>query len=79
VESVEEKMVALVEQCATLKNEIVSLDQEFQKSPLRISPIQSPIQTTPPVEVTSCNGGRKIAKAFSTGMVAKQKVTKLQK
>ncbi|XP_065882729.1 dentin sialophosphoprotein-like isoform X2 [Dysidea avara] len=79
VESVEEKMVALVEHCATLKNEIVSLDQEFQKSPLRVSPIQSPLQTSPPVEVASCNGSRKLMKAFSTGMVAKQKVTKLQK
>jgi len=79
VESVEEKMVALVDHCATLKNEIVSLDQEFQKSPLRISPTPSPLQTSPPVEMTSCNGSHKLTKAFSTGMVAKQKVTKLQK
>ena len=81
VESVEEKMVALVEQCAILKERIVALDTEFQNSPIRISPLQSPSETVPPppVEGSINNKGKKLTKAFSTGMVTKHKVKKLQK
>lgn len=80
VESVEEKMVALVEQCAILKERIVALDTEFQNSPIRFSPLMSPSETnhSPPTE-SSSNGSKKLTKAFSTGMVTKQKVKKLQK
>ena len=77
VESVEEKMVALVEQCAILKEHIEALDTEFQNSPVRISPLQSPSETVPPEGVN--HKGKKLTKAFSTGMVTKHKVKKLQK
>lgn len=82
VESVEEKMVALVEQCAILKEHIEALDTEFQNSPIRISPLQSPAETVlspPPQEGTINSKGKKLTKAFSTGMVTKHKVKKLQK
>lgn len=81
VESVEEKMMALVEQCAVLKEHIVALDTEFQNSPIRTSPLQSPAETVlpPPVEGSIISKGKKLTKAFSTGMVTKHKVKKLQK
>ena len=84
VESVEEKMVALVEQCAILKEHIEALDTEFQNSPVRFSPPQSPaetIVTSPPAQEGTINNskGKKLTKAFSTGMVTKHKVKKLQK
>ena len=80
VESVEEKMVALVEQCAILKEHIVALDTEFQNSPIRISPIQSPSETVLPLPAEGIkNKEKKLTKGFSTGMVTKHKVKKLQK
>ena len=81
VESVEEKMVALVEQCAILKEHITELDTEFQNSPIRISPLQSPSESvlSPPATEGINNKGKKLTKAFSTGMVTKHKVKKLQK
>lgn len=82
VESVEEKMVALVEQCAILKEHIIALDTEFQNSPIRISPLQSPSETVaspPAAEAINHHKGKKLTKAFSTGMVTKHKVKKLQK
>lgn len=81
VESVEEKMVALVGQCAVLQEHIQTLDTEFQNSPIRISPLQSPSSESvlsPPAEIPN-NKGKKLTKAFSTGMVTKHKVKKLQK
>lgn len=81
VESVEEKMVALVEQCAILKENITALDAEFQKSPVNFSPLQSPAEAavmSPPTEGISFRD-RKLTKAASTGMVTKHKVKKLQK
>jgi len=80
VESVEEKMVALVDQCAILKENIIALNAEFQKSPAHFSPLQSPSEAvvSPPAECTNIKG-KKLTKAFSTGMVTKHKVKKLQK
>ena len=81
VESVEAKMIALVEQCAILKERIVALDMEFQNSPVRVSPVQSPLEMvaeSPPAKGIN-NKGKKLTKAFSSGMVTKHKVKKLQK
>ena len=81
VESVEEKMIALVEQCAILKEHIVALDIEFQNSPVRVSPLQSPLEVIaePSPAKGINNKGKRLTKAFSTGMVTKHKVKKLQK